>query len=168
MLSEDERKRFIDSVLSRKGCYYCWPHKSNGYSGKDLPSAKFPRTYDCSGLVTASLFEVGICDWRATYNAQRLADNSNFIDRVDMKPGDLVFYGADGSRISHVMVYLGRYHQNAPIFGASGGWSKTLTPEIAEKQGAKVRGYKTIDYRQDFVACGRLVIRKEVQNAEVR
>lgn len=149
--------------LKRNGCLYCWPTKQNGYSGKDLKSAKYQNVYDCSGLVTASLFAATGTDWRATHNAQKLAQNSDFVKPNEMMAGDLVFYGADHNHISHVMVYLGRKHAigilaTDTIYGASGGNSKTVTPEIAMKQDAKVRAYRTINYRPDFVSCGRVRI----------
>jgi len=119
--------------------------------------------YDCSGLVTASLFAATGTDWRATHNAQKLAQNSDFVKPNEMMAGDLVFYGADHNHISHVMVYLGRKHAigilaTDTIYGSSGGNPKTVTPEIAMKQDAKVRAYRTINYRPDFVSCGRVRI----------
>jgi hypothetical protein len=160
LLTREENKKFIEECLSRNKCYYVWPHKSNRYSGKDLPNAMYPRTYDCSGFVTASLFSAGICDWRATHNAQRLADNCDAVEREDILPGDLLFYGGGQSAISHVMVYVGSVAgKGMKVMGASGGWSKTLTPEIAKQQNAMVVKYKSIDYRQDFVSAGRLRVR---------
>ncbi len=145
---------------------YCWPTKLNGYSGKDLPSAKFKNVYDCSGLVTSSLYAATGIDLRSTFNAQKLADDSELVKPKDIKPGDLIFYGASYNRISHVMAFLG--HDKAidgkTIYGASGGGSKTVTPEAAMAQDAKVKAYRTINYRPDFICCGRL----RIENAKVR
>jgi len=161
-MSPEEVKSFVDECVKRQGCWYVWPHKSNNYSGKDLSIAKYPRTYDCSGLVTSSLYSALGLDWRQTKNAQKLADECDEIEVDDVRMGDLLFYGADQQHISHVMVYVGVKH--GPIFGASGGDSRTLTVEDAVKRDAKVKGYKNINYRPDFVCAGRL----RIPHAEIR
>ena len=96
LLSEEQRIRFLDAAFSRFGCYYTWPDESNSYSGKDLPNAKFHQVYDCSGLVTCSLFDstAGKIDRRATWNAQKLMKNCMLVEEKDLQPGDLCFYGS--------------------------------------------------------------------------
>lgn len=135
---------------------YCWPTAENKYSGKDLPSAMFKNVYDCSGLVTSSLYEAtgGKIDRRATWNAQKLLMNCGLIE--EPRPGDLVFYGPSTGLVTHVMVYMGAKAKDL-VLGASGGDSTTTTPEKANAQNAKVKGYKTAKYRRDFLGYGRLV-----------
>lgn len=157
-MSPEEVKSFVDECVKRDGCWYVWPHKSNNYSGKDLSIAKYPRTYDCSGLVTSSLYSALGVDWRQTKNAQKLADECDDVPVGKIEFGDLLFYGADHEHISHVMVYIGAREGGFSVFGASGGDSRTLTVEDAEKRDAKVKGYKNINYRPDFVSAGRLRI----------
>ncbi len=140
---------------------YCWPTESNGYSGKDLKTALYPRVYDCSGLVTCSLFDASGIDRRATWNAMRLMKSCAAV--TDPKPGDLCFYGSSLSQISHVMIYVGATEkrpkgilQTVRCFGSSGGDRRTITPTIALSMGAKVRGYTSHKYRPDFLCFGRL------------
>lgn len=163
LLSGDDVKRFLESCFKRVNCYYTWPDKSNQYSGKDLKGASYSDVYDCSGLVTASLYESSgtAIDHRATWNANRLMKACAEVS--DPKPGDLCFYGPSRGVITHVMVYIGMCYprpDNIPkewrVFGASGGGRTTLSPEIAKEQDAKVTGYKSHLYRPDFIAFGRL------------
>ena len=154
LLTEEQRKRFIASVLSKNDCYYVWPDESNNYSGKDLKGAKYPRTYDCSGLVTSSLYDATGIDKRATWNAQKLMEHCGLVDSP--LPGDLCFYGPSRTLITHVMVYIGKSQEGfkgKTVIGASGGDSRNLTPG----GDAKVKAYKTHLYRPDFIAFGRLI-----------
>lgn len=162
LLSAKQTKSFIEQVLSRKGCPYCWPTAENSYSGKDLDGAKYQKTYDCSGLVTSSLFSATGIDRRTTWNAQRLFENCSKVDKPI--PGDLVFYGPSRAHITHVMVYMkstsiqkdSSKDAGGVVFGSSGGDSRTTTPEIAKQMNANVRGHSSVNYRPDFVAFGRL------------
>lgn len=165
LLDENQTIEFINAVGRRYGCLYCWPTEENGYSGKDLPIAKFKSTYDCSGVVTSSLYEItdGALDRRTTWNAHNLMKNCQLVRQGEQKPGDLVFYGSK-SRITHVMTYIGhsKYRHNDcdsdhTVVGASGGDSRTVDPEMAQKMHAKVTSYKSHKYRNDFVSFGRLV-----------
>lgn len=152
-------KKFVKSLLSRHGCYYCWPTKENGYSGKDIPFAKFKSTYDCSGLITASLSEAtdGAVDHRRDWNAGHIMQHCEIISIDEAQSGDLCFYGLDSTpeHISHVMalVDLNGY---LVCYGSSGGGSKTVTVDIAKKQDARVRWFSSPNYRRDLIAVGRL------------
>ena len=89
------------------------------------------------------------------------------IDPANIKVGDLIFYGISRIGISHVMVYIGVKnpgHWYSPIYGSSGGDSRTISVEEAKIRNAKVRSYKNINYRLDFVCVGRL----RIPNAKVR
>lgn len=159
LLNEKQNLAFIGSAVKRAGCWYCWPTRENRYSGKDLRDAEFPNTYDCSGLVTASLYESSgtKIDWRATVNAQGLLERCGVVSKP--QEGDLCFYGPSRGLVGHVMVWVGDAGKKhgGPCFGASGGDSTTLSVRAAQARDAKVRGYKTHLYRNDFLCFGRLV-----------
>lgn len=155
LLNSEQKTKFIKEATDRLGCYYCWPQESNGYSGKDLDGAKYPKTYDCSGLITSCLYAATGIDRRAAWNAQRLMQNCSLV--TDPRPGDLCFYGPSRSLVTHVMMYAGK----GKILGSSGGDSRTITPQIAQKVGAKVKTYKSHLYRKDFIAFGRLTTKDE-------
>lgn len=93
--------------MSKNGCYYCWPDKSNHYSGKDLKGASYSDVYDCSGLVTAGLYDStgGRIDRRATWNAHKLMRNCAMVKTPES--GDLCFYGPSMGLVTHVMVWIG-------------------------------------------------------------
>jgi cell wall-associated NlpC family hydrolase len=158
LLTPDEIKDVITAAYKRKGYYYCWPDESNSYSGKDLPGAKYPDTYDCSGLVTSSVYEgtKHRIDRRSTWNAQRLFHNCSRIEKKDLQPGDLVFYGANRDHVTHVMMWTG-----SEVYGSSGGDHRTLTPEIAHQMNASVKGYSSELYRHDFICFGRLITNED-------
>lgn len=164
LLNKQQKTKFLTEVSNRIGCYYCWPTQSNKYSGKDLKGAQYPRTYDCSGLVTSSLYDATGIDRRAVWNAQRLMQNCAMVEVPE--PGDLCFYGPSKGLVTHVMVYVGRtklakFEPGKVCYGSSGGDSRTTSPQIAQKSDAKVKGYKTVKYRSDFLGYGRLVTKDE-------
>lgn len=142
-----ERAAFLAWVQARLGTPYCWPHASNGFTGKGLRNPANPDALDCSGTVTCGLYNATSkrIDWRATHNAHRLF--TLLEATTDPKPGDLVFYGRRGYS-SHVMVWVG----DGRVIGASGGNSDTLTREVAQRQGACVKYRKSVDYRPDRLA----------------
>jgi cell wall-associated NlpC family hydrolase len=146
-------KSFIGKILSQEGMDYCWPTPSNSYSGKGYKSSQYVDTRDCSGCVTFALHELLSTDFRNTHNAQKLHDECHPIDA----PGEgcLVFYGSDANHVSHVMTYL----SDGRVFGASGGNSKTVTPEIAKQMNANVRYQSNYKYRSDFVSFGRIFVK---------
>lgn len=143
-------QRFLAFVLSKEGRPYCWPHPSNGYSGKDLASAKYRDTYDCSGLVTAGVYHAteGAVDWRAMVGSASLYEALPLLEKPE--PLCLAFYGKPG--VSHVMVCM----EDGRVYGARGGNHATLTPEIAARQGASVRWAPTAAYRKDLRGFRRL------------
>ncbi|RYZ33361.1 MAG: peptidoglycan endopeptidase, partial [Myxococcaceae bacterium] len=92
-------------------------------------AADGPRLFDCSGLVTWCLHQVGGPDWRMTHNTGRLWDACKPVASVaDLQPGDLVLYGKEGDP-DHVMVHVGA----GVMVGASGGGRRTLTLEDAAR-----------------------------------
>lgn len=143
-----------------EGWDYCWPCEENNYSGKGLQHATFKKCADCSGAVTIALWAAteGRIDLRATHNAQALYTLSQKLSGPEEAlPGDLVFYGPGKNAINHVMVCIEpSLHGDYRVFGACGGDSKTTTPELAKKIGARVRYRNRINYRPDFRAIGRI------------
>lgn len=60
-----------------------------------------PNTYDCSGLVKAAWAQAGIS---LPHNAAAQRSAVRYVDRSELRPGDLVFYYAG---LSHVGLYAG-------------------------------------------------------------
>jgi len=81
------------ALLARKqlGKQYQW-----GASG--------PDRFDCSGLVMFVYRELGVALPRV---AVQQASSGHHIDRKELRPGDLVFFQLNGSRIDHVGIYVG-------------------------------------------------------------
>lgn len=125
------RIAFLDWVLAQEGKPYIW-------------GAKGPEQFDCSGLVTAAIREVGGPDLRMMYNCARLY--SLLLPTDKPVKGDLCFYGLK-DRPTHVMVFIG-----PTVFGASGGGKQTTTP-VAH---AKVQYKPRVTYRPDFLGYRKL------------
>jgi cell wall-associated NlpC family hydrolase len=60
-----------------------------------------PNSYDCSGLTMAAWREAGVSLY---HNSAVQRDQVAYVDRADLRPGDLVFYY---SGLSHVGMYVG-------------------------------------------------------------
>ena len=146
---------FVAWVLSKENLPYCWPTEENGYSGKDLKSAKYKDCYDCSGLITAGIYAATgkRIDWRVNTNAQLLLKKSQpLTDKQAKGKACLAFYGPAMNMINHVMLVL----PDGRSFGACGGNSAVTSPDIAAKKGARVRYRATHAYRPDF-RCFRAI-----------
>lgn len=146
----NELGAFVAWVLSKENLPYCWPTEANGYSGKDLKSAKYKDCYDCSGLITSGLYAATQkrLDWRANTNAQLMMKKCQPLSEKDAKgKACLAFYGPAMNMVNHVMLVL----PDGRSFGACGGNSAVTSPEIAVKKGARVRYRPTHAYRPDFL-----------------
>ncbi|MBT0774173.1 C40 family peptidase [Kineosporia sp. J2-2] len=72
--------------------------------------------FDCSGLTRAAYAAAGITLPRT---AQAQYDHGPGVSLNDLQPGDLVFFGADPSTVTHVGLYLGGHRMiDAPHTGA--------------------------------------------------
>ena len=75
----------------------------------DTPYARGGRGpatgFDCSGLVSHVFQQAA--GLRVRGSAAQIGQMSRPIDRGQMQPGDLVFFNTEGSRHSHVGVYVG-------------------------------------------------------------
>lgn len=60
-----------------------------------------PGSFDCSGLTSAAWAEAGVS---LPHNAAQQRDTVAYVERSDLRPGDLVFYYSD---LSHVAIYIG-------------------------------------------------------------
>jgi cell wall-associated NlpC family hydrolase len=60
-----------------------------------------PSSYDCSGLTSAAWGQAGIS---LPHNAAQQRNAVRYVERSDLRPGDLVFYYSD---LSHVAMYAG-------------------------------------------------------------
>lgn len=154
-------KDYLEAIKSFEGEYYCWPTKENKYSGKGFLNSIYINTKDCSGTVTAGLYlaSKGLLDMRSTHNAHALMGLCTPVDPRDLRSGDMVFYGS-GSRASHVMTVT----DDGRVYGASGGDSTTVTPELAKARNATVRHQKDYKYRKDFLMAGRLPFKENNGN----
>lgn len=140
------RVRLIEWAQHQAGCLYVWGGKGERWGGHDGPVV-----YDCSGLVTCGLLYLGLPDWRQTHNAARLYEALEPVPALQVMPMDLAFYGQP-HHISHVMFHW----SDGRVYGAAGGNSSTVTPELAMKIGACVRYRDSHMYRPDFRGFRRL------------
>lgn len=144
-----KRDEFVERANSKLGSPYIWGGKGLYVfdASKGLVAHDFGlEVFDCSGLVTDSLYRLGGKDWRGTHNAQSLADYLQ-VHITFPKAGDLAFYGPDWKDIRHVMIHRG----DGSVIGASGGNSSTTTLEAARKARAEVKLKFKSKYRPDFL-----------------
>jgi len=142
--TDPNREKLIHWLVAQSGKMYVW-------------CGKGPETFDCSGLVTASMQALDLPDWRATHNAARLFAELEPIEFFQLRPGDLVFYGQPG-QISHVMFF---WTPEGEVYGACGGNSSTTSPEVAMKAGACVKSRRSVLYRPDVRGYRRYPFPKE-------
>lgn len=97
---------------------------------------------DCSGFVYNALKDAGYNIGRTT--AQGYRSYGTAVKKTDMQPGDLVFFGKDGSA-SHVGIYIG----NGQMIHSSGGKKNTSSNP------GKGVSVTNVDYRNDFLEARR-------------
>lgn len=131
------RQHIVNLAMKFIGIPYIWGGAS-------------PRIgFDCSGFVIWIYQVFGLLpsgDW----TAQGLYDYFKRDLIEDMEPGDLVYYGKDFNKITHVMIYVGKMNGQAMVVGASGGDSKCTTDSEALRRDAKVK-IKPLQYRGDHL-----------------
>ena len=113
------------SIVSNASKYMGTPYVYGGTSSSGL---------DCSGLVYKALTGAGIDVPRTT--AQGYKDMADKISESKIKPGDLVFFGANGL-VDHVGIYMG----NGQMINATG--TKTQITDINQKRAGLI-GYGRI------------------------
>ncbi|QSQ19307.1 C40 family peptidase [Pyxidicoccus parkwayensis] len=143
-----QRAAFLALVLQQMHAPYRW----NAKGTRDATTGQ--RLFDCSGLVTWALREVGGPDWRATHNTDRLWAECRPVDFAELLPGDLVLYHRAGAPedAEHVMVHVG----GGVVVGASGGGRATQTLADAQLHDAKVKAFPHFAYRADVMGFRRL------------
>ncbi|GAA3410139.1 C40 family peptidase [Paenibacillus hodogayensis] len=60
--------------------------------------------FDCSGFTMYIFNQIGI---ELPHQSKSQAQEGSWVDKNDLRPGDLVFFNTDGKGISHVGIYLG-------------------------------------------------------------
>lgn len=135
------RQTIIDYAKSFIGKPYRW-----GGNG--------PLGFDCSGFVQEVLASVGL-DPKGDQSAQALYDyftiNGRLLIVDTPSGGDLVFYGENPKRISHIALMLNDWQQ----IGANSGDSTCTDLVNAERLGAMVK-VRPWNYRKDFIAFVRI------------
>lgn len=122
------------------------------------PSIWAPEeVFDCSGLVTTCLHELGLRDWRASHSAGTLRDSCAPVKFDALREGDLLF------RPRHVAIFVapgpeGQRHTHATVIEASGGDQSTRSPAAAVKRvpAAMVREHLVSLAPTVFTSAGRL------------
>lgn len=139
------RDRFLVALYAKVGAPVLW-------------ATKGPDSFDCSGLFTACLYEIGGPDLRHVDNAQGLHDLTRALQVGELPlPGDGVFYGNDDKSIEHVAVYT----SNGGIISADGATSRITSLALAlANPSCRVRTHNTIHYRSDtpFITVRRNVL----------
>ena len=93
-----------------------------------------PSSFDCSGFTLYVFKKVGI---NLPHSASAQAKYGSKIDKQDLRPGDLVFFGYHGSRnIEHVGIYVG----NGEFIHASSDEGITITPLASNYYARNYRG----------------------------
>lgn len=128
------RKTAIDIAWKLYGTPYVW-------GGDD------PTGFDCSGFVVEILKSVNRLPHRGDWTAQMIYNEFSHLPSRHIHEGCLVFYGKSVSKITHIMFAL----NGNLVIGATGGGSRTKTPEDAARQNAFIK-IRPVDYRSDRVA----------------
>lgn len=129
-----------------------WPHGEQGWD--DELGRTGEKGWDCSGFAQAALVRLGILSSsEPDRTAQGLHDIADQVDELDVREGDLAFYGSSPSSVVHVMVVTGpRADGWTPVIGASGGGSSTF----GDDPDAYVKAFDDAAYRGDLLGFGRV------------
>lgn len=139
------RRDFLFWCLERLGADVLW-------------ASRGPLTFDCSGLVTCGIAELGGRDMRKTHNTDLLWAELERVTAVEAKPGDLVFWyssapgAVERGDVEHVAVLLAGGH----VLTADGATPRVATIEHARAAGAMVTVRKSVNYRARFAGYRRL------------
>ena len=83
--------KILETAYTKLGSPYVW-----GATG--------PNSFDCSGFTSWVYRQHGISLSRT---AQSQSQGGTAVERSDLQPGDLVFFGSSSGRITHVGIYVG-------------------------------------------------------------
>ncbi len=120
-----------DAAQKYIGTPYVWGGESLSEGGMD-----------CSGFVYNALKDAGYDVGRTT--AQGYRGYGSSVNKKDMQPGDLIFYGKNGEA-SHIGIYIG----NGQMIHSSGGSKNT------KNNPGKGVSVANVDYRSDFIEARR-------------
>ena len=121
----------VNAAKNYIGTPYVWGGESMSEGGMD-----------CSGFVYNALKDAGYDVGRTT--AQGYRNYGNSVNKTDMQPGDLIFYGKNGEA-SHIGIYIG----NGQMIHSSGGSKNT------KDNPGKGVSVANVDYRSDFLEARR-------------
>ncbi len=130
-ISKSSGNGLVDVAKKYIGTPYVWGGDNSAEGG-----------LDCSGFVYNALKDAGYNVGRTTANGYRSYGSS--INKAEMQPGDLVFFGKNG-QATHIGIYIG----NGQMIHSSGGSKNTKSNP---GKGVEV---KNIDYRSDFLEARR-------------
>lgn len=120
--------------------------------------------FDCSGLVCEGLTAVGYMSQDTSAKGLYQMTARNVVNRLDVRRGDLVFYGASVDEIKHVGIVWAvltnpsAERGTALMLEAGGGGSTTIDRATAVRQNAFIR-VRPITRRNDIVAITRPLVR---------
>ncbi len=120
----------VDAAKKYIGTPYVWGGESVAEGGMD-----------CSGFVYSALKDAGYNVGRDTAQGYRSYGTS--VNKADMQPGDLIFFGK--GEASHIGIYIG----NGQMIHSSGGSRNTASNP---GKGVEIRN---VDYRSDFLEARR-------------
>lgn len=120
-----------DAAQKYIGTPYVW-------GGESLEEGGF----DCSGFIHNTLKDAGYNIGRTS--AQGYRGYGKVVNKADMQPGDLIFFGSNGNA-THVGIYIG----NGQMIHSSGGSKNT---KANPGKGVSVIN---VDHRKDFIEARR-------------
>lgn len=120
-----------DAAQKYIGTPYVWGGESMSEGGMD-----------CSGFVYNALKDAGYKVGRTTAQGYRSYGTS--VNKADMQPGDLIFFGKNGNA-SHIGIYIG----NGQMIHSSGDSKNT------KSNPGKGVSVTNVDYRNDFLEARR-------------
>lgn len=146
-----ERQKFISQALKLQGIPYV-------YGGKT------PSGFDCSGFVCYAVRESFGVKFPAS--AQQIYDKCMPIPAGKKEPGDLIFFKADpNGNISHVGIYLGKYHSTSGKHPEYEG-KRVFISAVSDGPvtGTVIRAIDERYWQEHFYAYGRFLM--STQEAE--
>lgn len=120
-----------DAAQKYLGTPYVWGGSSISHGGMD-----------CSGFVYNALKDAGYDVGRTS--AQGYRNIGTVVNKSDIQPGDLIFYGTNGNA-SHIGIYIG----NGQVIHSSGGSKNT------KNNPGKGVIVSNVDHRGDFIEARR-------------
>ncbi len=132
--------RLVAQARKHIGSPYVWGGKGHSLFNLEHLNLELSHwdiaVFDCSGLITVSLWELGFCDWRGSHNAAALQRECEDVDLSRLEQGDLLF------RPGHVAIFVSGNGDKARVIEACGGDQSTRSPAAAAKRNAFVKEHE--------------------------